>query len=284
MRVYCVGPSEFTQERERDEMAVQLLRIPSLQAALEENGLEAEGSVAQQQRQLMEQIKRPMTRSDRLGLRVTELWVRYLSDKKSNETVEWDKLAWDEGEEFATVSVTCQKSSVQKFVSASSAVIVRLPHNSTIGEFREVFGADLPPTAKVLWQKPGRGLMTLQNNDLVPEEVTLTEFDSKGNYYMRMNDVQANKIFCMQRAFFQKPENQRKLDKLEKEAAGDHVKYGFAVAQLLMNEVYPAIAHRYGLREDIRGIRCIMNQLGFLSRVSVSWQNCGTRWRCSCAT
>merc|ERR1712217_1012668 len=70
----------------------------------------------------------------------------------------------------------------------------------------------------------------------------------------------------MQKAFFQKAENQRKLDKLQTEAAGDNAKYGFAVTQLLMNEVYPVIAHRYGMQEDLKGIRCIINEMGRIGR------------------
>merc|ERR1711920_847552 len=116
---------------------------------------------------------------------------------------------------------------------------------ATVAHFRFALGGDLPSTAKVLANKPGRGPTALLDTELVPAEVTLTEFHSKRNLYVCMNEVQVHKVFLMQKAFFKKAENQRKLDKLQKEAGGDDTKYGFAVTQLLMTEVYPVIAHRY---------------------------------------
>lgn len=56
---------------------------------------------------------------------------------------------------------------------------MRLPSGGDVATLRRVLGRDLPPKARVLAERPGRGLCTLREGDEVPGSVVFTDFQGR---------------------------------------------------------------------------------------------------------
>eukprot|EP00415_Alexandrium_ostenfeldii_P002735 UN2735 len=121
---------------------------------------------------------------------------------------------------------------------------------SSVSILRETLGPDLPPGAKVMAERADRGLFTLREDEPCPSMVTLTDFKGKRNFYVIFTKRQVVKSFHMIKAFFSKPENQLKLDKIQNETFGDLMRYNITLCKLLADEVYPPILRAFRIPEE----------------------------------
>merc|ERR1711933_43889 len=116
-------------------------------------------------------------------------------------------------EPFVDITATCQKSNVKAFFSTTSEFVARLPAECvTAGAMRHVLGRYLPPKGKILAERPGKGLVTLQNSDPVPERVTVSEFHGSRNFYTLFTPRQSFVTLYMMKTMFERAAMQRKLD------------------------------------------------------------------------
>jgi len=247
LQVFRVPPNGEAEEQQRDEAAVEVLGLTFLaEMEVAEHNIQPDGPCGRQWRQLLEKARGPMHPRDRLGLRTKDLWVR----PPDAEEEEVDDGALEAPEEFVTIDAFCQKSDKKSFFTFSGALQVRLPKGADVAELRRVLGTDLPAGAKVMAERPDMGLSTLREDEQCPNMVTLTDFKGKRRFYVTFTRSQSIKAFCMIKAFFVKPENQRKLDMIMEETHGDDMRYSITLCKLLADEVYPPILRRFNIPED----------------------------------
>jgi len=268
LQVFRVPPQGEAEESARDEAAVEVLGLTFLaEMDVAEHNIRPEGPCGKQWRQLLEQARRPMLARDRIGLRTKELWVRPPEEGEEEVDVE----AGEGLEEYVTVDAFCQKSDKKSFFNVSGAFQVRIPKGGDVGQLRLVLGADLPPAAKIMAERPDRGLSTLREDEVCPEMVTLTDFKGKRKFYATFSRNQVIISFKMIRAFFLKPENQAKLDGIEEETKGDDMRYSIILCKLLADEVYPPILRRFDMPED----RSLQSFMGCMDRAALDLECVG---------
>jgi len=247
-QVYGQAAAE-AQEEYRDKVAADVLGIAFL-ADLEgaSENLRPESKSGRQWRKLLEQAKRPMHSQDRIGLRTDELWV---IAPDPNATAEEEVEEEEVDEPFMTVKVTCQKSNVKQFFTASHAFSVRLPVNASVATLREVLGQYLPPKAKILAERSGKDLVTLQEADTVPDHVTVSDFRGNRGLYMWFTKRQCMIALGMEKDFFRQPAVQQSLDSLQEQCKGE-LEFRSALVKMLSDEVYPGILKRLNIpKEDM---------------------------------
>eukprot|EP00406_Dinophysis_acuminata_P011097 CAMPEP_0179235234 /NCGR_PEP_ID=MMETSP0797-20121207/13302_1 /TAXON_ID=47934 /ORGANISM="Dinophysis acuminata, Strain DAEP01" /LENGTH=888 /DNA_ID=CAMNT_0020942443 /DNA_START=133 /DNA_END=2799 /DNA_ORIENTATION=+ len=270
LRAYRVPPHGIVDEAMRDVAAIDVLGLRFLleMPGAEEN-LGPNGHCGEQWRQLLEQARGPMRGRSRVGLRTKELWVRQQelgTDEHESED--------EEKEEFVVVDVTCQRATVKKFFTTTGSARARLGVGGTVAQLRDVLGADLPPKARVMAEKPGVGLSTLQETDSVPDMVTLTDFSGRRNFYALFTRRECLMCLEMIRAFFGKPENQKKLGDIEEMAKGDEVRFSIIICKLLADETYPPILRRCDLPDDQQPLHLVMQAMSLCVHqmdLSMTW-------------
>mmetsp|Transcript_131294 Transcript_131294/g.292929 ORF Transcript_131294/g.292929 Transcript_131294/m.292929 type:complete len:686 (+) Transcript_131294:1-2058(+) len=240
-----VAPLGDAEEEDRDKAAIDVLGLDFLARMPEaEHNTRPDSPCGRQWRELIRQAQRPMRYSDRLSLRTTELWVR------PHEVDSEEKPPIDEGEpeEFFIVFVTAQQATVKKFFATTGALRARVPKGADVGCFRWVLSPHLPPTAKVLAEvTPGQGLVTLQDKDPVPTDVTVTDFKGARGFYAHWTFRELRVAMRMIKEFWLLPENLGRLDTMEAEAKGDEKKHAAIICQVLARECYPPILRHFGL-------------------------------------
>eukprot|EP00747_Dinoflagellata_sp_TGD_P119996 gnl/TRDRNA2_/TRDRNA2_173138_c2_seq1.p1 gnl/TRDRNA2_/TRDRNA2_173138_c2~~gnl/TRDRNA2_/TRDRNA2_173138_c2_seq1.p1 ORF type:complete len:249 (+),score=38.62 gnl/TRDRNA2_/TRDRNA2_173138_c2_seq1:101-748(+) len=144
-----------------------------------------------------------------------------------------------------------------------------LPTGSRICDFRRVLGERyLPPSTKVFSEK-GKVLGTLQDSDLVPEMVVVSEFKGTRNFYTHFTWRQTRKALLVLKWFFSKKEIRDRLQEMEascsKSADSEARAFAFRVSlvEMLQNEVYPVIFSAIGLPEDTisQGLQIVMDSM-----------------------
>jgi len=255
---------EELAEENRDRAAADVLGIAFL-AALEgaAENLRPESKSGRQWRKLLEQAKRPMHNQDRIGLRTSELWV---APPDPNAKYEEPEEAYEDDDDLLTVQVTCQKSNVKQFFTASHGFTVRMALGATVATLREVLGMYLPKTAKVLAERQGKGLVTLQEGDRLPEEVTVSEFKGNRGLYMLFSKKQCAIALSMQVAYFSQPHIQQLIDMIEHASHGNEtLEYRAALVKLLSDEVYPQILKRFNVPEKEMSPKFFVDAMSIVS-------------------
>jgi len=288
LKVYCIPPRGVANEDLRTSMAAAALGLMQPPSLLDKLAATAESPVSEQlrksrveQRQAIARLKTAMRSSDRIGLLTEELWLlppgtaedveEELAYPDADGDIEWE----DEG--LINIQLTCQKSRLKHFLSDNPTVTVRLPVGSTVGLLRthltlsdDMFrkAPALPPDARILQEIPGKGNRVLSDADVLPEGgVTVSDFNGRKDFYVRLSKDQCYSVLQMLRAFWQKEENQRKLDGISRTAAARKTSperqstYRGLLADLLMKEAYPAIIRRYGLPQDGTGGHAILEAM-----------------------
>jgi len=260
LKVFCVPAPDFAVAVEgqcSDEWAAELLGFKLEEPLPPEVGEVARGAVLRQKLGIIAKARRPMGKRDRINLRVRHLW----AVPPEMAPREAEKIALGEGEELFTVEVTVQRADVKTFLNVSSTVQARLAVGSPVSALRRLFGDDLPAKARILEDRPGRGLMQLLDSDPLPEKVTLTDFTGRRGFYMAFTKLQAKGALTMMKAFFEQPQAQTKLDEFEKAAKGVSLEFRAKLSNLLTDEVYPPILEHYGIPTGAIGSRHLQGAL-----------------------
>lgn len=202
---------------------------------------------------IIAEARRARRESDRIGLRVKNLWVLPAI------MVPEEAIELGEDEEMIEVELAVQKTDVKSFFATGKSVRARIPIGATVGHLRIVLGRDLPPQGKVLVEKPGgRGVVSLNDDDSLPERVTITDFKGNKPFYMLFTKKQCRGALSMMKQYFEKAEAQEKLDEIERVTLGNIAEYRGKLTCLLMEDVYPMILKHYGLPEGPQGSRCFV--------------------------
>jgi len=259
---YCVHrvppPGQAGEER-RDAIAAEALGISFLaeRQGAKEN-LDPSTKSGKQWRRLLDAAKAPVAARERLGLRTQELWL--LPPEAPSEGEE-ELPAGCEPEKCVFVRATCQQANAKEFFASSRTCSVVVGEGATVAQLREVLGDNLPASAKVLAERPGRGIITLKDTDPVPPEVTLTDFKGKHRFYLHLTHRQALVAICAMRNFFKKQKQQRRLDELEAACKNDVV-YRAELLRIISEEVYPVIWRRLGIPLDELSPGQMMEEMG----------------------
>merc|ERR1712032_367401 len=127
---------------------------------------------------------------------------------------------------------------------------------------RHVLGRYLPPKGKILAERPGMGLVTLQNSDPVPERVTVSEFHGSRNFYTCFTPRQSFVALSMMKTMFERAAMQRKLDQFETDYGPGGPEYRMMLGKLLGEEVYPKIFRRLRIPvDDLRGSKVFQDAM-----------------------
>merc|ERR1712187_363418 len=78
----------------------------------------------------------------------------------------------------------------------------------------------------------------------------VTEFTGKKPLYCNFNRSQCARVLDMLKSYLEKPDVQKELDQMEKEANGDNYKLKVLISKLLMEEAYPPIIKHYGIKAN----------------------------------
>lgn len=110
-----------------------------------------------------------------------------------------------------------------------------------VAALRDMLGDALPPGGKVMCEHPTKGTVTLQDSDRVPEVVVLADYRGRRSFYLHFTPRELRTLFRKCKEFFMRPEIQRRLDELEKQAEGREERYNIMLSQLLNDEAWPRI-------------------------------------------
>ncbi|CAJ1407382.1 unnamed protein product [Effrenium voratum] len=270
-------------ESRRDQIAADVLGISFL-AKLPgaEDNLRPETKSGQQWCKLLKAAQAPLRGSARLGPRVEELWVLppevaaaagLCSAEETWE--EEDKIASagaeEESKRSQVVRVSCQSSTVKKFFTAKQSFGVWLRKGSTVSDLRWVLGRHLPAEARVLCQRQGRDMQMMQETDVVPSEITVSDFRGPRSFYMRFTISQCGIVLRFMRSFFKDPSNQKRLDEFQANAKGSGHDYRAQLVQLLAHEVYPRIYQKLNVpvMDDLDGPKLMLEAMSSVSTSSL---------------
>mmetsp|Transcript_12998 Transcript_12998/g.41000 ORF Transcript_12998/g.41000 Transcript_12998/m.41000 type:complete len:180 (+) Transcript_12998:1167-1706(+) len=132
---------------------------------------------------------------------------------------------------------------------------------------REVLKPYFPAKAKVLAERQGRGLVTLQDSDVLPQEVTVSEFKGNRGLYMVFNKRQCAIALSMQVDFFSQPPVQQLLDQIQQACGGNEtLEYRSTLVKLLSDEVYPSILKRFNVPEGEMSPKFFVDAMGMVSQ------------------
>ncbi|CAK9087478.1 unnamed protein product [Durusdinium trenchii] len=285
-KVYRVPPpvafgaqKKIYPEERRGQIAADVLGISFLAKlpGAEEN-LQPHTKSGQQWCKLTKAAQQSLRGTDRLGPRVDDVWVlppeQAAAAGLSTGEETWeeeDKVACAAAEEESKKSfitrVTCQSSTVKKFFTTKQSFGVYLPKGATVSQLRWVLGRHLPAEARVLCQRQGRDIQVMQETDVVPEEITVSDFRGPRSFYMRFTDEQCAIVLRFMRSFFKNPENQKRLDEFEASAKGSGHDYRAQLVQLLAHEVYPRIYQKLHVpvMDDLDGPKLMLEAMSNVS-------------------
>jgi len=256
--VYRAPPDGEADAAARDDAAIDVLGLRFLaEMPGAEHNIRPDSSCGKEWRQLLEQARLPMSRHDRIGLRTTDLWVRPRESGAAEATLEED----GEPEEFFTVHVTCQKSTVKKFFSVSGALQVRLPVGAVCRDLRDILGGDLPRDGRVLVENPGQDPVVLKESDALPDMVTLTDFKGRRSFYMRFTPRQARTSMRIVKAFWMRPENAPRIADMKAQARGDSYRHSILISKVLADETYPIIIRHMDMPQDQHPLQMVMDAM-----------------------
>mmetsp|Transcript_14923 Transcript_14923/g.46734 ORF Transcript_14923/g.46734 Transcript_14923/m.46734 type:complete len:1137 (-) Transcript_14923:126-3536(-) len=254
-QVYRVPPSGWAEEEKRDIIAALLLGIAFL-ADLPGAwmNLLPETSSGEQWRRLLEEAKRPLRPSDRLGLRTTSIWL--LPPEDNCEGALEEEII---SEDYILVNASCQKANAKQFCSK---FMVWLPRGSTVELLRAVLGRSLPPQGRILIERPGKGMAVLQNGEVVPDRIIVSEYKSDQPFHLFLTRDQAKVILLLMRKFSPDPGMQRQFDEMERESRGISAIKRALLGKILRAELYPSICRYLGLPENALEPQMVSEQLG----------------------
>eukprot|EP00747_Dinoflagellata_sp_TGD_P119992 gnl/TRDRNA2_/TRDRNA2_173138_c0_seq1.p1 gnl/TRDRNA2_/TRDRNA2_173138_c0~~gnl/TRDRNA2_/TRDRNA2_173138_c0_seq1.p1 ORF type:complete len:621 (+),score=101.32 gnl/TRDRNA2_/TRDRNA2_173138_c0_seq1:396-2258(+) len=289
LRVYRVPPRGEAAEAARDKVAADVLGIAFLAAKPGvEKHLGPLTNSGRQWRKLLEGAKLPMSINDRIGLRTTELWIL---PPAAHQACWSDEDDLGEPEEFTTVRVACQTSSAKQFFS--NTFTIRLPAGACICDLRESFWKLLPESSKVFAEHE-EGLVTLQDSDPLPSQVTVSEWKGNRKFYTRFSARQTSKMLRLIGRWAARPELQEQLRAFataarDKETGEMNMQpYREALAKMLVDEVYPVVFLHLGLpaEELVRSLLIVREAVSFTAKDVVASTYPGSTqydlWSLSC--
>lgn len=223
----------------RDEIATLVLGVGHLRdrAASQEHW-----------RSLLDQAKQHLNDLDLLGIRVSELWLRPPAITEAR-VVPQDLLAGlNLKEDYITVQCKCEQrsSSANIFMLESFEVRVMSFWGTTVGAFRGSLVPYLPADAQVLEELEGGQMLALDDEDTIPERVTVSEFRGRMRFYIKFSRDQALFFLTQVDEFLKKPGWDVRRSKLMEESTSFRA-YNTHVSKILMTEVYPPIVENLGL-------------------------------------
>jgi len=129
-----------------------------------------------------------------------------------------------------------------------------LPLEARVCDIRSTFGTAIDSETKILAKVPGEGCVTLGDMNLVPCKITLSSapaFPILGEIVLTQRQGWLlQDLFSM---MLSRPAFQKRLDELEIKAGKMRARYRVALAEILNDEVYPALISFFGLARDIKG-------------------------------
>merc|ERR1719329_1896608 len=128
--------------------------------------------------------------------------------------------------------------------------------------FRLVLGAALPAGTRIFEERPGRGLVALQDDEPVPESVVVSHLRGAKRFFTLFTKAQCGTVLRMMRAFWRREDSQRQLDELSRDAKGNDLHFRANLLKLLADETYPAILRHLNLPDDEQGPMVIMEAMG----------------------
>eukprot|EP00913_Durusdinium_trenchii_P034835 g32584.t1 len=173
----------------------------------------------------------------------------------------------EESKKSFITRVTCQSSTVKKFFTTKQSFGVYLPtlstelrkrKGATVSQLRWVLGRHLPAEARVLCQRQGRDIQVMQETDVVPEEITVSDFRGPRSFYMRFTDEQCAIVLRFMRSFFKNPENQKRLDEFEASAKGSGHDYRAQLVQIYQKLHVPVM-------DDLDGPKLMLEAMSNVS-------------------
>jgi len=154
-----------------------------------------------------------------------------------------------DGEYVKLVSVQIKRQQIPgKKVIGRKVFEVRLPEGATVALMRFMLGFNLPPTAQVLWDSDGD--VVLNDHDVLPETVVVTEFKGTLPIYTFISRVQYCTLMLVLKEFLKKPETQSQLDEYEKQADGNRIVFGGLIGRLYKKNVFPVLMRRFDMPEN----------------------------------
>mmetsp|Transcript_127486 Transcript_127486/g.354918 ORF Transcript_127486/g.354918 Transcript_127486/m.354918 type:complete len:588 (+) Transcript_127486:3-1766(+) len=160
-------------------------------------------------------------------------------------------------EDFATVCAVVYKP--MKAGMSQHEFQVRIPAGSNVAVLRSILYPVLVEHVSVMEPRP-HGTVPLWDTEAVPRQVVLADFPGRPNaFYARLSVRECRAAHRMVKAFFVKPENQRKLDDIQWEAERDDVRYMVLMAGLLGREVYPSILRQFGMPGDLQPFQTMVH-------------------------
>ncbi|CAE8706137.1 unnamed protein product [Polarella glacialis] len=282
MCVYLVPPPGRAAQEERENMAV---KVSGTEAVLQRAEAKAKAGLALSELPtdmaeapdptgrsgqdflrtarliLLRRAEGPLSPECRVPALASEVWLGRPAASSKLQGLEQELSSCqyagsdDEEESLFIVELAVQRASVKSFFADRKEVRVMLPKGShTVGRLREELGPDLPPTAKVLAASSGGGNRQAQQrqlgeSELLPAQVTVTDFLGRKGLYGKFSLPQCAKILSQLRDCFQTSRVQKQLDDIDAEVAADALEFRFRLSHLLMTDpaAYPAICQRYGL-------------------------------------
>jgi len=261
LKVCRVPPPGAAEEEERDRKAADVLGLVTELpdgSSVSNKQINAEVRVRATLRwqRLLDQAKGPMKETDRIGPLISELWIVPASDLPEVDTgpevIDGDLVP--EGK-FFIVQITHLKATVQDFATPDAAIQARMPLKSTVGDLRTVLFPDLPSQGLVCVERPGRGQVTLQDSELLPEKVLVTQFKGRRSFYTHFDFEQARSALAGIKTFFDRPEAQARLDEFE----SSHPNYILHLNNVLLHEVYPTLIRRLAIPVDQSSTKAFMH-------------------------
>merc|ERR1712061_173125 len=121
----------------------------------------------------------------------------------------------------------------------------------------------VPDKVEVFAPKPGVGHALLMDYEPLPDKVFVPAFTNPIPPNMVLTKRQCQELQAELVTILRRPDMQQKFNAFELEADGNDVVYRQRLAFVLMDEVYPSLAPRYGLPEERSSMRIMTDAIGF---------------------
>lgn len=132
---------------------------------------------------------------------------------------------------------------------ASTVFHVTLPVNSKVACMRAALQGALPAGADILGESADGAVTALRHDDILPEQVVLTDFVGCVTHEMVLTVDQVAVAQHMFLYFLKSPDVQQQIASFEAHAGGVEFKFRMQLANLLMKELYPSLLEYFGLSE-----------------------------------